>query len=499
MKQLKYNDNFNDIIEDIELFNNDTIPSFLRDFIINISNNRVIHDDAKDKYFCPNCFRELDKKHICPNCLKKYKWKIFNTFDIDNIDDEISNDKDFYYYYFDISNYEPILYEIKETIYLYRTTHITKIRKISIERVFLVKKDRLIDLINLKNYNYQKCFNEIKETINDFDSNDYNEIDEINMDMYDFFIRDYGYLYTENIYELKNTIYKYTNYWECKNYLKENVVPLYELTILPLYNPNFEYLVKYGLYNLAFYSDLIEFKNSFKNTFKLDKEFLPFMKKYDINIDELSILKMTKKKDIRYIRMLARNRYILEDIYNEYCVDINKIVDYFKKKNYSYNSLVEYRDYLRLCKEFGFDFKDKKLIFPNNLIMEHNKLAKQYEITRDKKIDKKIRRISKILEINKYEDDNYVIYPAPNLESMIMEASSQNNCLRSYCNLYAEGKTSIFFMRDKKNINKSLVTIEIKNNKVIQARGKNNSNPSSELNKIINKWESRLIPIDFSK
>ena len=498
MRQMKFNDDFNDVIEDIDLITDDTIPFFLRDFIINKSDNRIIYDESRNKYYCPNCFHELDKKYICSNCHNKYKWHLSDIFNVYNIDSEITNNNDFYYYYFDTSEKEPVLYEIKENIYLYRTTHITKVRKMTIERVFLIKKDNMFDVINLKNYFYKNCSGDISNVFEELTNCEYNDVDNIDTEAFDFFFGDCGYLYTANISQLKNSVYKYTLYWKNQIYFRNNHVSLYELTILPLTNPNFEYLVKYGLPTLAFESDSIEFRNSFKNTFKLDKEFLPFMSKYDIDFSELIILQLTKKKDIRYIRNLARYYYSIEDIYNDYHIDINKLVNYFKEKHYKYSYLTEYRDYLALCKEFGFDLKNKRVLFPNNLIKEHNKLVKEYEISKDKTINDKIIKMGKLLTINKYEDSNYVIFPASSLQSMIDEASNQNNCLRSFCSLYANGKTSIYFMRDKKTLSKSLVTIEVNKNKVIQAKLKNNREPDNNLMNIINKWEKTLIPIDFN-
>ena len=499
MRQLKYNDNFNNIVEDIELLTDDTIPSFIHDFILSKSNNRLIYEENSDKYYCPKCFHELDKKYYCHNCQKKYKWFLFNIFSIGDIDEETSDDRDFYYYYFDTKSFEPILYQIKENVYLYRTTHRIYVRKVMIENAFLIKKDCIIDLINKKKYDYKKCTDEINETARKLVDDMVNNIDDIDMSIYDLFFAESGFLYIDNLNKLMNTVYKYTRYWDNKKYLNNNRISLYELTIIPLFNPNFEYLVKYGLHKLAFEADAITFKNSFKRTFKLDKRYLDFMVKYDINKDELLILQLTKKEDIRFIRKLASYYYYIDRIYNDYHVDINKLVDYFKEKNYSYHYLSIYRDYLKLCNEFGFNMKDKRTLFPNNFIKVHNKLSKEYEITKNSEIDNKIKKISKVLEINKYEDDNYIIYPASNLSSMIDEASNQNNCLRSYCNDYANGKTNIYFMRLKSNPNKSLVTIEVVNNKVIQARIKNNKSPSNNMTKVINNWEKALTPIDFSK
>ena len=50
-------------------------------------------------------------------------------------------------------------------------------------------------------------------------------------------------------------------------------------------------------------------------------------------------------------------------------------------------------------------------------------------------------------------------------------------------------------MRKKTEITKSLVTIEVRDQKIIQARVKYNELPSQELRDILSIWESTLIPI----
>ena len=50
-------------------------------------------------------------------------------------------------------------------------------------------------------------------------------------------------------------------------------------------------------------------------------------------------------------------------------------------------------------------------------------------------------------------------------------------------------------MRKKSELEKSLVTIEVYKNRIIQARIKYNELPSQELMDILKKWEQTLIPI----
>ena len=69
----------------------------------------------------------------------------------------------------------------------------------------------------------------------------------------------------------------------------------------------------------------------------------------------------------------------------------------------------------------------------------------------------------------------------------------QNNCVRSYNYRYANKEIDLYFMRLVSNMNKSLVTIEVKDNKVVQSRIKNNHNPNKEQLSFIKKWEKKFL------
>ena len=79
---------------------------------------------------------------------------------------------------------------------------------------------------------------------------------------------------------------------------------------------------------------------------------------------------------------------------------------------------------------------------------------------------------------------------------MIEEGSSQHNCLRTYISKYSNGNCQIYFMRKKNNSDKSFVTIEVKKNKIVQARAKFNEEPQDEIMKILRKWEMTLLSVE---
>ena len=79
---------------------------------------------------------------------------------------------------------------------------------------------------------------------------------------------------------------------------------------------------------------------------------------------------------------------------------------------------------------------------------------------------------------------------------MIDEGSQQHNCLRTYISSYSDNLCQIYFMRLKKEKTKSFVTIEVRNNRIVQARAKFNDEPSKEITNILKKWEKTLLPIE---
>ena len=152
-----------------------------------------------------------------------------------------------------------------------------------------------------------------------------------------------------------------------------------------------------------------------------------------------------------------------------------------------------YKDYLRFAKALGYDLKNNRYAFPKNLKEEHDKLEKQYKIQSEKLIKEAILKRGKELSKNEYRNKKFIILPAKSLKAMQDESKQQSNCVRTYAEKYAEGQCDIYFMRDIKTPRKSLVTVEVKNNKVVQSRIKYNSSPDEKQLKFLNEWENKVL------
>ena len=206
MRQLKYDVNFNNIVDDIHVWNNNEIPEKVLDFVEKSLDSKIIYDEESDISYCSKCFTELTKKYYCKKCHKKLgdseydASRVINVYDIET---EKNNESDFYYYVFDINEDKLLLYEIKGTIKLYiRRFSPSKQHLISVNKVLLVDKEGITDLLTYNRYSFRNFKKEITEVEQDdylWELNDRYEAS----DAFDYFTSNYGFLYTDNLTKLK--------------------------------------------------------------------------------------------------------------------------------------------------------------------------------------------------------------------------------------------------------------------------------------------------------
>lgn len=60
-----------------------------------------------------------------------------------------------------------------------------------------------------------------------------------------------------------------------------------------------------------------------------------------------------------------------------------------------------------------------------------------------------------------------------------------------YLTRVQEGKTQILFMREKENLDKPLVSIEVKDGRVVQARGMSNRSVTLDEKEYLEKWAKK--------
>lgn len=470
-KILKFIDNYSDMPNGWDKFVNKQAQA-----------HNLIIKSGHNKCFCTNCnhkfisTKKINEETKCPNCHNKYLIKRSNLK------------------YYEFKDYLSILDIVNNT--------------------FVVRYFELKTIIDALHEHYSSVVEFAREIISD---NYYREVfvnervsrcqcyiyihhsSYFNDDKWrkytrNYSIIDYSIVFPDNIKKLlKDTEYKYSGIWKiAKHSLYINLVKLIK-------NKNeiskVELLSKIKLYNLALETSEFKSKGSFQEIFGVSKDYYTFMRRNNITYTQLKILRLLKEKDISKIRYLEKftnygSTYNLEEI-SKY-ISLNRFIKY-SKMHHRKIDISLYKDYLRFAKCLGFDLKNNRYIFPKNLKEEHDKLEKQYEIQSKEIIKKAIIKRGKELSVNIYKDNKFIIVPACTLKDLQDESKQQKNCVRTYAEKYATGDCDIYFMRDVNKQNKSLVTVEVKNNIIVQSRIKNNCDPNEKQKKFLQKWEQNVL------
>lgn len=142
------------------------------------------------------------------------------------------------------------------------------------------------------------------------------------------------------------------------------------------------------------------------------------------------------------------------------------------------HQITMYLDYLYMRNELHHDLSNSVRIYPRNLEEEHDKLVIEQNAEKDKKyITEREGKYPQIREqykqwCKKYEVEfeNMHIRPASSAEEIILEGRLQHHCVGgdTYLSRHNEGKSIILLLRQQDKLDEPYVTIEIKDNDIVQ-------------------------------
>ena len=457
----------------ISMDNQFTFDSSLKNWVkINIYPHHNLIIKIKGKYYCTNCYKNFDAAAtigdyiICPKCNNKLLVR-FNTLKNYRFRDDFRV-LEFIDGYFILRGFEVLSYYNNFKF----KHHISEYQRLVID-----KKSTYLLLSNKYTMFLGNC------SVNHYSKH-------TSWRLHDSYYKKWywskGTIYFYNVENrINNTPYYYCNLLSTlSNYNEDNIVEFLQKI---LDNPtSYELLIKLNLTNLAKECDKFNIKGSFEKRFGVPKTYLPFMIKHNITYDDLKVLRVIKRKNIRIIRKLSCLS-CFDELSNK--LDMLKALEVGLNKDNEYI----YRDYLNFVEQLKLNMKDKNILYPNNLIESHDKLLKQVKDIEDKEMIENIEKRFIELKDNTYKDDKYIVYPASSYTDLLMESNMQNNCVRTYNFRYANREVDLYFMRLLSNINKSLVTIEVRDNVVVQCRIKNNKLPSKEQKLFIDKWQNTVL------
>lgn len=142
----------------------------------------------------------------------------------------------------------------------------------------------------------------------------------------------------------------------------------------------------------------------------------------------------------------------------------------------------ELEDYAKMMKEISPKF-DK---YPKHFLTTHKIASRNYNRLKHKFDEEKFaKRINP--EMERTFDKFCFIYPKC-IQDIKDESVQMSNCVSSYVQKVIDGQCDILFLRYKDSPDKSLVTIEVRENRIVQALQRYNHPLTTEQREIVDKW-----------
>jgi hypothetical protein len=158
-----------------------------------------------------------------------------------------------------------------------------------------------------------------------------------------------------------------------------------------------------------------------------------------------------------------------------------------------------YYDYLRMTEELRLDIKDTDVLRPRNLKEAHDRIAERLHQLRIQKDLQKREQEAKLYKnavsemaktrpsLEKTWRGMMTVIPKDATE-LVREGETLHHCVANYASRVAAGECIIVFVRQVEEPDMPFVTVEVKGDRVVQARGKNNAIPPPEVEKWIKTW-----------
>lgn len=323
-----------------------------------------------------------------------------------------------------------------------------------------------------------------------------------------------GHVYAKNLPEaLQGTPWQYCPVSEFYTHCHE---PMQVATFLYAYlkHPRLEHLVKVGfcsivadmVYGYSYGHDgcLDESRDRTHQILQVAAEDVEFLRGLDVNLSALKLYRM-------YQGVKDRQRLLAWHLKHEVKRDVATLLDYMtayrflkymdsqhgnlcqgdssRYKNMQ-DVVTEYRDYLSICRNLGYDLKNSFILYPRNLQEAHDRVAAEFKYKKDKQIEQDFIKVYQKLA-GKYDfekDGLKIVYP-DTPDDVIAEGHALHHCVGRYVKSVAGGQCIILFLRRCSDEAQPFYTIEVQGNKAVQVKGMRNCDMTPEVQAFITAWE----------
>lgn len=166
-------------------------------------------------------------------------------------------------------------------------------------------------------------------------------------------------------------------------------------------------------------------------------------------------------------------QYIIEECINQ---------GYFSVKNFA----TDLRDYIKQCE----DLRVNPTLFSSYLKQTHDIMSRNHKIKLDEIQNEQFKvRYEKVKNVEL--EGGYTVVAPKEANDLQKEGDELNHCVASYIKRVIDDKCRIFFLRKTAELAKSLVTFEVANNAIVQARGAHNRAITEIERNALNKYAAK--------
>lgn len=162
----------------------------------------------------------------------------------------------------------------------------------------------------------------------------------------------------------------------------------------------------------------------------------------------------------------------------------------------------DWLDYISWCAQLKYNMNDLYVLLPPDFKKAHDRVMEEYQAYKDEmarkrriEMEKQIKAVLKLvasMPAMEMKTKKLMMMVPQNGEEIKAEGRVLHHCVGTYVERVAKGETMILFVRRIESPEEPFFTLEYRDGKVIQCRGKNNCSMTKEVKAFVKAFEAKM-------
>lgn len=180
-----------------------------------------------------------------------------------------------------------------------------------------------------------------------------------------------------------------------------------------------------------------------------------------------------------------------EEQYSNY----SKKSTYYARRYSVMNSVLDdYRDYLSMSEALKLDMSSSFILYPKDLKTAHDQRMDLLAPGQLELYNQAVASLRHELSpVYSFSRNGYLVRLPESAEEICREGASLHHCVQRYIPAHVKRKCTLLFLRETDTPDKSLCTLEVQGDRLIQAKCFDNAPPGPSIQKFLNRYEREVL------